>query len=186
MKLTCDTKGLDDDTGEEVAIKLEHNSMEFSALENEVDLYKTLAGGAGVPRVHWDGEEDNYNVMVLDLLGPSLEDLFDFCGRKFSLKTVLMVANQLIYRLSYIHSKEIVHRDIKSDNVLMGVGRRGNQVYITDMGIAVEYRPVEPDVPRPRKPRLAGSDLFACIRGHLGLRKSSDCFECCIKYGTRR
>ena len=139
MRLTYYTKGLDDDTGDEVAIKLEYNSMEFSQLQNEVSLYKTLAGAPGIPRVHWDGAGGNYNVMVFDLLGPSLEDLLDFCGRKFSLKTVLMIANQLIYRLSHIHSKQIIHRDIKPDNVLMGVGRRANHVYITDMGIAIEY-----------------------------------------------
>ena len=136
MRLTYYTKGLDDDTGDEVAIKLEYNSMEFSQLQNEVSLYKTLAGGLGIPRVHWDGVGGNYNVMVFDLLGPSLEDLLDFCGRKFSLKTVLMIANQLIYRLSHIHSKQIIHRDIKPDNVLMGVGRRGNHAHISDTGIA--------------------------------------------------
>lgn len=171
MGLTYYTKGLDDDTGDEVAIKLEYNSIDFSALQNEVFLYKTLAGGAGIPRVHWDGEEGRYNVMVFDSLGPSLEDLLDFCGRKFSLKTVLMVANQLIYRLSHIHSKTIVHRDIKPDNVLMGVGRLQNQVQITDMGIAREYSSFEGNYTRPRRPRLVGSEEFACRRGHLGVGK---------------
>ena len=142
MRLTYYTKGLDDDTGDEIAIKLEHDSMDLSALQNEIYSYKILAGGAGIPRVHWDGQEGEYNVMVFDLLGPSLEDLFDFCGRKFSLKTVLMVANQLIYRLNHIHSKHIIHRDIKPDNILMGVGRRGNHVYIVDMGNAMKYKSV--------------------------------------------
>lgn len=170
MRLTYYTKGLDDETGDEVAIKLEHNSMDFSALRNEVEIYKTLSGAACIPRVHWKGEVGNYHVMVFDLLGPSLEDLLDFCGRKLSLKTVLMVANQLLYRLSHIHSKQIVHRDIKPDNILMGVGRRGNQVYIADMGIATDYESSEGNY-RPTRPHLLGAEDFACRRGHLGAGK---------------
>ncbi|OXB69447.1 UNVERIFIED_CONTAM: hypothetical protein H355_006973 [Colinus virginianus] len=62
----------------------------------ESKLYKLLAGGIGIPMVHWYGIEGDYNVMVIDLLGPSLEDLFTICNRKLSLKTVLMLADQMV------------------------------------------------------------------------------------------
>ncbi|KAF4662479.1 Casein kinase I isoform delta [Perkinsus chesapeaki] len=78
-------------TGEEVAIKLESIKSKHPQLLYESKLYKILAGGVGIPMVHWYGVEGDYNVMVLDLLGPSLEDLFTFCNRKFSLKTVNII-----------------------------------------------------------------------------------------------
>jgi casein kinase I homolog HRR25 len=85
-------------SGEEVAIKLESVKAKHPQLEYESKVYKTLAGGVGVPFVRWFGTECDYNAMVLDLLGPSLEDLFNFCHRKFSLKTVLLLADQLVRR----------------------------------------------------------------------------------------
>ena len=65
-------------------------------LEYEARVYKALAGGVGIPFVRWFGVEGEYSCMVIDLLGPSLEDLFNYCGRKFSLKTVLLLADQLV------------------------------------------------------------------------------------------
>ena len=85
-------------TSEEVAIKLENHMSPHPQLSYESKVYKLLAGGPGIPNVRWFGVEGDYNVMVMDLLGPSLEDLFNFCGRKFSLKTVLMLADQLVRR----------------------------------------------------------------------------------------
>lgn len=76
----------------------------------------------------WFGQERDYNVLVMDLLGPSLEDLFNFCSRRFTIKTVLMLADQMIGRIEYVHCKSFIHRDIKPDNFLMGIGRHCNKV----------------------------------------------------------
>ncbi|KAK3171021.1 hypothetical protein OEA41_003105 [Lepraria neglecta] len=163
--------GTNIDTGEDVAIKLEHVSIDPSLLKGEADVYRSLSGGAGIPQVHAYETECEYNAMVFDLLGPSLEDLFNFCRRKFSLKTVLMLAEQLIDRLEYIHSKSVIHRDIKPENFLMGVGKYGNQVYVTDLGLATERRDaqVKANTGRARNPHLIGTARFASINGHLGI-----------------
>jgi serine/threonine protein kinase len=72
----------------------------------------------------------------MDLLGPSLEDLLVYCRQQFSLKTVLMIADQLLSRCQYLYSKEVVHNDIKPENLTIGTGRNGNCIYIIDFGSA--------------------------------------------------
>lgn len=111
--------------------------------------------------------------MVFDLLGPSLEDLFNYCRRQFSLKTVLILADQLLRRFEYIHSKNVIHRDVKPENFLMGMGRCGNQVYVTDMGLATERREsqIKTDPAGASKRHLIGTARFASISGHLGIGK---------------
>ena len=121
--------------GEDIAIKLEYIRHDLPILEHKSTVYKSLAGGVGIPRMRWYGEECDFYVMISDLLGPSLEDLFNFCGRKFLLKTVL--ADQLIPRVKYLHAKSLVHRDIKPENFLMGTGKLGNVVHLIDFGLVL-------------------------------------------------
>ncbi|KAI3397778.1 hypothetical protein diail_10432 [Diaporthe ilicicola] len=102
-------------------MKLTHERDDYQALEDERDKYKALSGGVGIPHVLWFGQECEYFVLAHELLGPSLEDLFNYCDRKFSLKTVLLIADQTVSRIQYIHSKDILHRDITPSNFLMGL-----------------------------------------------------------------
>jgi hypothetical protein len=76
-----------------VAIKLEYEFIDPSFLREEVEVYKSLAGDAKIPTIYWFGRECEYRVMIFEFLEPSLEDFFNYCGRHFSLKTVLMIAD---------------------------------------------------------------------------------------------
>ena len=83
-------------TGEEIAVKMESFDADNPKLSHEWKVYKSLSSGLGIPQVSWFGSERGYQAMTMNLLGPSLKDLFDSCNRKFTLKTVLMLADQLV------------------------------------------------------------------------------------------
>lgn len=161
-------------TGEEFAVKLEPIAAKHPQLLYEAKLYKFLAGSCGIPRVHWYGVEGKYNILVLDLLGPSLEDLFTRCGRRFSLKTVLMLGDQMISRLELLHSRNFIHRDVKPDNFLMGIGGRTNQVFAIDFGLAKKYRSSTSGlhIPYREGKSLIGTARYASVTTHLGIEQS--------------
>ncbi|KAJ3682352.1 hypothetical protein LUZ60_014925 [Juncus effusus] len=166
--------GVNVQTTEEVAIKLESVKSKHPQLQYESKVYMLLQGGTGIPHLKWFGVEGEYNIMVIDLLGPSLEDLFNYCNRKFSLKTVLMLADQLINRVEYMHSRGFIHRDIKPDNFLMGLGRKANQVYIIDYGLAKKYRDLQTHkhIPYRENKNLTGTARYASVNTHLGVEQS--------------
>jgi len=170
-------QGTDIQTGDPVAIKLEPVKARHPQLLYESRIYKILNSGTfavGIPSVRWYGVEGDYNVMVIDLLGPSLEDLFNFCGRRFSLKTVLMFADQTISRVEYVHSKSFLHRDIKPDNFLMGTGKKGHHVYVIDFGLAKKYRDPKSHqhIPYKEGKSLTGTARYASINTHLGIEQA--------------
>ena len=74
-----------------------YRSLSLSLYLSQINIVTSITDG--IPAVKWFGSEGDYNVLVIDLLGPSLEDLFNYCGKKFSLKTVLMLADQVHYTL---------------------------------------------------------------------------------------
>lgn len=98
--------GRNTQTNEEVGIKLEPMHSKYPQLFYESKIYMMLQGGGilndllitivGIPELFWCGTQGNYNIMIINLLGPSLEDTFNYCKRKFTLKTCLMIAHQIV------------------------------------------------------------------------------------------
>ena len=124
--------------------------------------------------MRWYGVEGDYNVMVVDLLGKSLEDLFNDCGRRFNLKTVLILADQLICRMEIIHTKCYIHRDIKPDNFLMGRGTKRHMAFVIDFGLSKLFRDPRTlkHVPYKEGKNLTGTARYASINTHMGIEQS--------------
>ncbi|KAI6127079.1 kinase-like protein [Pisolithus sp. B1] len=165
--------------GKEVAIKLEPALPHAltSPLKQESKVYKSLMGGPGVPWIMYSGKQGDYNVMVIDLLGPSLEDLFKRCNKHFSLRTVLLLADQLLSRLEFIHSRSFVHRDVKPANFVMGLPHTASShlVNVIDFGLARRYRDSlsgESCSLATRERHGVGTSLFASLNAHRGIECS--------------
>ena len=93
------------DEEKEFAVKLEHKSCNPPQLLYEVKVYQYLQGLPGIPQIHYFGREGDYQALVMERLGPSLDDLFCFCGKRFTVKTVIMIVLQLIDRMQQLHSE---------------------------------------------------------------------------------
>ncbi|KAK8145672.1 hypothetical protein MY1884_003399 [Beauveria asiatica] len=161
---------------QQVAIKFEPRKSDAPQLRDEYRTYKILVGYPGIPNVYYFGQEGLHNILVIDLLGPSLEDLFDHCGRRFTIKTVVMVAKQMLSRVQTIHERNLIYRDIKPDNFI--IGRPGtkaaNVIHVIDFGMAKQYRDpkTKQHIPYRERKSLSGTARYMSINTHLGREQS--------------
>ena len=166
--------GINKETGEEVAIKVELRNTDQPQLIYENKIYKLLQGGFGFPKVYEFSTESKYNILIMDLLGSSIESLFNKFHKKFSLLTCLMIIDQIVTRLEYIHSKNLLHRDIKPDNFLIGRGNKKNIIYAIDFGLSKKFRDSKTGLHIPYRDGkdLTGTARYASINTHLGIEQS--------------
>ncbi|ORC90706.1 casein kinase 1 isoform 2 [Trypanosoma theileri] len=168
--------GVNIHSGVNVAIKIESARIHSRAMfEHRIYSYfNECTFPIGIPQSYFGGRVGDYNVLVIDLLGPNLEELFNICGRKFSPKTVCIIGIQIIQRLQCIHSMSYIHRDIKPENFVMGVGDDSQTVYIIDMGLAKRYRdPVTlQHITWEENKALTGTARYVSINTHRGIQQS--------------
>ena len=152
-----------------VALKFETNEAN-PQLPNEYKMYKTLEGMDGIPKVYGLYDYGKSRILAMDQMGGSLESLFRRCGKKFSLKTVLMITDQVLRIIEWVHNCGIVHRDIKPQNFLVGRGALRNKVFLIDYGVSTMYID-----PRTREHAmftgnngLIGTASYVSVNTHLG------------------
>ena len=163
---------------QEYAIKFEEINSKHQQLYAECRIYlwfhsdSTVLAQA-IPQVVYYGIEGNKSIMIMDLLGSSLEDLMNKNNKKFSLKTVLMCADQMLKRIEYVHTRRIIHRDIKPDNFTIGVNKNSHRIYVIDFGLAKKYMSSTGEHIKYREGKgLTGTARYASINTHLGIEQS--------------
>ena len=131
--------GIITQTHEKIAIKFEKREKgKNGTLETEACRLIYLQGPY-IPKIICYGNNHTHNILVQELLGRSLENLFNLCNKKFSLKTVCVLGIEMIKRIEYIHNKYHIHRDIKPDNFMTGKDEKENKIYLIDFGLAKKY-----------------------------------------------
>ena len=156
------------------AIKLENKNRSQNLLESEAYIMSYL-NGPRIPMVKSFGYTGDYNVLIMELMGKSLEDLFESMPtKKMSVRCVCNIGYQMIEIIEYVHNKHIVHRDIKPDNFVMGKGNKSKFLFLLDFGLAKKYRSSTTlkHYPLIKKKHLTGTARYASINALNGYTQS--------------
>lgn len=164
-----------DTEGNFYAIKVEQKKQ-ANRLEYEKGIYDNIINKVGFPKIYDIVKDRKHNIVIMDYLGPSLEDLFDFCGNKFSMKTVLMIGIQVLNRIESLHNSGYLHRDIKPDNFLIGTGDKKSRIYMIDLGLSKKYvvgsGETGTHIEYNTGKSFTGSFRYSSIRNHKGIEQS--------------
>jgi serine/threonine protein kinase len=167
------------DSKRQVAIKLEEKVTKYPQIAWESRIYRKMANVRPAPSMIkytpdmiWADSVGDFNVLILELMGSSLENQFKRSGRIFSVRTVLLLGCQMIRLIQGLHSIGYIHRDIKPDNFLLGRGDDDTHVYMIDFGLAKQYQRGTQHIPFRSDKSLTGTARYASLNTHRGFEQS--------------
>lgn len=163
-----------DKQGNYYASKVEQR-QESSRLLFEQSIYKALYKHGmrqGVPRIYSLIKTQSYNILIMELLGPSLDALFSNNKKHFDLTTVTLLGLDIITLLEGLHDAGFIHRDIKPNNFLIGCGENSSKVYLTDFGLSRNYIKNGKHIAFNSKKKLIGTLRYASVNIHMGIEPS--------------
>ena len=167
--------GINTKTNEKVAIKTEvqSNKPNLSLLESESHKLNSLKNLIGIPKVYEFGKVDGFNILVMEQLGKSLNQLFISQNRRFSLKTVCILGIDMLKIIQHVHSKKQIHRDIKPDNFMIGRDNTRDTLYLIDFGLAKRYILSNGQhIPYKTGKSMTGTARYCSIYTHQGIEQS--------------
>ena len=152
--------------------KIEKTNNNKSRLESEYNIYTNIQG-KGIPEIkYYTNNYQGLQLLIMNFLGPSLEDLLNFCSRRFTIKTIAMLGIQLISRLEHIHNLGIIHRDIKPENFLIGISKDKSTIYLVDFGLSKSYMQEQNHIEFRNNKNFTGTYRYSSIRNHRGIEQS--------------
>mmetsp|Transcript_9907 Transcript_9907/g.8908 ORF Transcript_9907/g.8908 Transcript_9907/m.8908 type:complete len:574 (+) Transcript_9907:301-2022(+) len=161
------------------ACKAESLRTKHPQLRLEYQIYRSLQSSKHFVRVWGYVTHYNHQIMIMDKLGDSLEQLFTSCGRKFSIRCVCSIAIQILSRIEELHKHNYLHRDIKPDNFLIGHTQNGDltskeagKIYMIDLGLGKVWKEGGRHIPEKHGKRLIGTPRYASINTHFGHEQS--------------
>lgn len=145
----------------------------------EAKILNNLNGTEGFTKVLWSGTELGYNFVAIELLGKNLDSLFESQNKKFSVKTVLLLVEQMLTRIEELHAHGYIHRDLKPENWLMGVGENEKKLYLIDFGLSKRYRndKTHQHIPFRDDCNLTGTARYCSINAHHSEQSRRDDLE---------
>ncbi|MEW5297188.1 MAG: hypothetical protein WDW36_000412 [Sanguina aurantia] len=156
------------------ALKFEHKTSKGCSAGPPYEwmVYGHLGDVYGLPKVHYKGQQDDFYIMVMDLLGPSLWDVWNSQHQQMSETYVACVAVEAITILQALHAKGYVHGDVKPENFLLGPPStpRDKKLYLVDLGLAMKWKDNRHQhVKYDQKPDdFRGTVRYASVHAHLG------------------
>lgn len=128
----------------------------------------------GFPQIQWEGVQGDFYCVVISILGPNTQELFKFCNKQFSLKTILWIGIQMLNRLQVFHNHGYLHRDLKPESICIGAGKKAGIVHLTDFQLVKRF--VCPNTGQhlkhlPNK-GVIGTKRYISLNAHVGNQQS--------------
>jgi casein kinase 1 len=158
---------LDKITNKRYALKIESKNVKNveGQLQQEYEIYKDFQDVENWPKIHDYGHKNGYKVLVMDLFGENLENVYKKHNNKFSSNTILYIAQKMISCLKTFHGKGYIHRDMKPQNFV--IDQKSNDIYLIDYGLAKKK-----SSHCSYNKSLTGTVRYASINTHLGIEQS--------------